>query len=134
MKTKSMMIAASLVLAACVAGGIAWAHAPLAQEQPPAEAQTAQPQQASPPPMATDKQLKGSKYLKDAKLQLAEARDLALKAFDGRIIHERLEKRKGGSGLRYSFIIRNSHKEKHQVDIDANDGKVLMNVKTLKSW
>lgn len=84
--------------------------------------------------VAGDSQLKGSKYLKEAKIQPDQARQLALKAFNGDITHERLEKKSGGSGLRYSFLIRNSQKEKHQVDIDANTGAVLENSKSHKLW
>jgi uncharacterized membrane protein YkoI len=61
-----------------------------------------------------------------AHISLQQARQLALKAFPGEIIDQELEKEPGGSGLRYSFEIRNG-KLQHEVGIDAADGKVLEN-------
>lgn len=49
----------------------------------------------------------GEELAKDAKVTLAGARAIALKAFPGKIADEELEKEKGGSGLRYSFDIKN---------------------------
>jgi uncharacterized membrane protein YkoI len=77
-----------------------------------------------------DQEFQGAKYLKEARIQPAQARALALKAFGGDIIYERIEKKPGGSGLRYSFVIRNSQREERQVDIDANDGTMLENTQT----
>ena len=69
---------------------------------------------------------KGEVLAKQAKISLQQARELALKAFPGKIIDEELEKEAGGSGLRYSFDIRRG-KLVHEVGIDAADGKVLEN-------
>ena len=49
----------------------------------------------------------GEELAKDAKITLSEARAIALKAFPGKITDKELEKEKGGSGLRYSFDIKN---------------------------
>jgi uncharacterized membrane protein YkoI len=69
---------------------------------------------------------KGEELAKQAKISLEKARQIALKAFPGEIIDEVLEKEPGGSGLRYSFDIRQG-KLQHEVGIDAADGKVLEN-------
>src|SRR5258708_35498317 len=68
--------------------------------------------------------LTGGKYLPEAKVPLVQARKLALKEFRGKIVSEELEKESGGSGLRYSFVIRRRDK-KHEVGIDAKTGEVL---------
>lgn len=62
---------------------------------------------------------------KQAKVSMAQARQIALKAYPGKIIKEELEQEKGGSGLRYSFDI--SNKVTHEVGVDARTGKVLEN-------
>lgn len=68
----------------------------------------------------------GEELAKDAKVTLSEARVVALKAFPGKITDEELEKEKGGSGLRYSFDIKNGGVT-HEVGVDAKTGKVLEN-------
>ena len=68
----------------------------------------------------------GEKYAASAKIQIETARTIALKAHPGKIINEELEKESGGSGLRYSFDIRN-HKVIQEVGIDAQTGNVLEN-------
>ena len=68
----------------------------------------------------------GEELAKDAKVTLAEARAIALKAFPGKITDEELEKEKGGSGLRYSFDIKNG-RVTHEVGVDAKTGKLLEN-------
>lgn len=68
----------------------------------------------------------GQQLEKDAKLDLAGARAIALKAFPGKITDEELEKEKGGSGLRYSFDIRQGNAT-HEVGVDAVTGQVLEN-------
>ena len=70
--------------------------------------------------------LTGGKYLPEAKVPLVQARKLALKAYQGKIVSEELEKESGGSGLRYSFVIRQKNM-KHEVGIDAKTGEVLEN-------
>lgn len=64
--------------------------------------------------------------LKEAKLDVATARKVALKVRPGSILKEELEKEKGGSGLRYSFDIK-SGKHVWEVGVDAATGKVLEN-------
>lgn len=68
----------------------------------------------------------GQKYAKEAKITMAEARAIALKAFPGKIADEELEREKGGSGLRYSFDIV-SGRVRQEVGVDAKTGKVLEN-------
>ena len=68
----------------------------------------------------------GEKLAHNAKVTMAEARATALKAHPGKITDEELEKENGGSGLRYSFDIRQG-KVTHEVGVDAQTGKVLEN-------
>lgn len=70
---------------------------------------------------------RGQELASGAKLSLAEARTIALKARPGKIIDQELEKEGGGSGLRYSFDVR-SHGKTIEVGVDARSGKVLENV------
>lgn len=70
--------------------------------------------------------LTGEEYIKDASVTLVQARATALKTYPGKIVSEELEKESGGSGLRYSFVVRH-HTEKHEVGIDAKTGAVLEN-------
>ena len=70
--------------------------------------------------------LNGEQYLRQAMVSPSDARALALKTFPGKIVSEELEHETGGSGLRYSFVIRHG-KTKHEVGIDAKTGKVLEN-------
>ena len=67
---------------------------------------------------------KGEQYSKEAKIGLAQARTVALKAQAGKIVDEELEREAGGSGLRYSFDIRHGKVTK-EVGVDAVTGKVL---------
>lgn len=67
---------------------------------------------------------KGEQYSKQARVSLERARILALKAQAGKIVDEELEKESGGSGLRYSFAIRNGDTT-HEVGVDAMSGKLL---------
>ena len=68
----------------------------------------------------------GEELSKDAKIGIKEARVIALKAFHGKITDEELEKENGGSGLRYSFDVKQGHVT-HEVGVDAVSGKVLEN-------
>ena len=68
----------------------------------------------------------GEELAAQAKLTLDEARAIALKVFAGEIASEELEKEKGGSGLRYSFDIKNGSVV-HEVGVDAKTGQVLEN-------
>lgn len=70
--------------------------------------------------------LTGEEYLSDTKVTLTSARQIALKAFPGRIVSQELERESGGSGLRYSFVIQHQ-KVKHEVGVDAKTSQVLEN-------
>lgn len=61
-----------------------------------------------------------------ARITMAQARKIALKAYSGTIVSEELEYEKGGSGLRYSFDIRKGSVV-HEVGVDAVTGKILEN-------
>ncbi len=81
---------------------------------------------ASAAPTATDAKFHGHELAGQAKITLADARMMALKARPGKIVDQELEKEGGGSGLRYSFDIK-SHGRTIEVGIDAMNGKVLEN-------
>ena len=68
----------------------------------------------------------GPKPAPKARISMARAKQIALKAQPGRITDGELEREVGGSGLRYSFDIR-SGKLAHEVGVDAKTGKVLEN-------
>ncbi|MBI1201892.1 MAG: peptidase M4 [Rhodopseudomonas sp.] len=58
-------------------------------------------------------------------ITMSKARAIALKAYPGgKIANEELEKEGGGSGLRYSFDIKNGSAT-YEVGVDAMTGKVL---------
>ena len=62
-----------------------------------------------------------------AKISVANARSIALKAVPGGVVSsEELEKEPGGSGLRYSFDIK-IHGKTREVGVDAKTGKILEN-------
>ena len=69
----------------------------------------------------------GSEMAKKANITMSEAQKIALGAFKGKIIDQELEKEPGGSGLRYSFVIKEG-KIAHEVGVDAKDGKILENI------
>lgn len=68
----------------------------------------------------------GQKYEAEAKISMAQATQIALKAQPGKISDRELEYEGGGSGLRYSFDIRQGN-QTHEVGVDAKTGKVLEN-------
>jgi uncharacterized membrane protein YkoI len=68
----------------------------------------------------------GEQYAKEARINLDQARAIALRAHPGKIADQELEREQGGSGLRYSFDIV-SGKARQEVGIDARTGKVLEN-------
>jgi uncharacterized membrane protein YkoI len=70
--------------------------------------------------------LTGEKYLSQTRVTPPQARQIALKAYPGKILSEEIEKESGGSGLRYSFIISN-RKVQHEVGVDAKTGTLLEN-------
>lgn len=61
-----------------------------------------------------------------AKITIAQARAIALRAHPGKITDEELEREPGGSGLRYSFDIR-ADKVTQEVGVDARTGRLLEN-------
>jgi len=70
----------------------------------------------------------GEKLEKDAAIKMPQAVAIALKARPGTIPDRELEKEKGGSGLRYSFDIKNKGVT-YEVGVDAKTGAVLENGK-----
>jgi uncharacterized membrane protein YkoI len=68
----------------------------------------------------------GEELEKNAKVSLLEARKIALQAHPGKIVEQELEKESGGSGLRYSFDIKQGVKT-YEIGVDAMTGKVLEN-------
>jgi hypothetical protein len=65
---------------------------------------------------------KGEKLAKDAKVRIAEARVIALKAHTGKITDEELERETGGTRLRYSFDIKGGSSTQ-EVGVDARTGQ-----------
>ena len=68
----------------------------------------------------------GEELAGSATVSLDQARAIALKAVPGTIAGLELEKEDGGSGLRYSFVIRKGAKA-YEVGVDAQTGAVLEN-------
>ena len=68
----------------------------------------------------------GENLAPQAKITIVQAREIALKARPGRITDEELEREHGGSGLRYSFDIKNGSASQ-EVGVDAGTGQVLEN-------
>ena len=68
----------------------------------------------------------GQRLASQAKITIEQARAIALKAHPGQITDEELEREGGGSGLRYSFDIRNAAVT-HEVGVDARTERVLEN-------
>lgn len=75
---------------------------------------------------------KGGNLAKDAKVGIAQARAIALKAHPGKITDEELEREAGGTGLRYSFDIKSGNTTQ-EVGVDARTGRVLENTKEGKN-
>lgn len=70
----------------------------------------------------------GQQYASQAKITLAQARAITLKAVpNGKITGVELEKERGGSGLRYSFDVK-VNGGTHEVGVDAKTGKILENI------
>ena len=68
----------------------------------------------------------GHQLAAGAKITLAQASGIALKARPGHIVDQELEKEGGGSGLRYSFDVATGN-ETIEVGVDAVTGRVLEN-------
>lgn len=79
-------------------------------------------------PMALD----GYQNLPYAKISVPKAEEIAKKAFPGVIVERSLERKPGGSGLRYSFDVE-SHHVTHEIAVDAKTGAVLENVRETAS-
>ncbi|HCA27988.1 MAG TPA: peptidase M4 [Betaproteobacteria bacterium] len=77
---------------------------------------------------AASNPLPQSKRDMQPKLSMKAARAIAEKTFPGRIMQAELEREHGGSGLRYSFDMRQG-KQWREVGVDALTGKVLENSK-----
>ena len=75
---------------------------------------------------AAPRHFAGAELLPQAKITLAQARQTAVRAHRGVITDQELEKERGGTGLRYSFDIKNNGKT-FEVGVDARTGKVLEN-------
>jgi uncharacterized membrane protein YkoI len=61
-----------------------------------------------------------------AKISMAQATTIALKARAGTVADSELERERGGSGLRYSFDIK-SGLHTYELGVDAKTGKLLEN-------
>jgi uncharacterized membrane protein YkoI len=68
----------------------------------------------------------GEELAKQAAIDMPQARSLALKARPGTIAKEELEKEPGGTGLRYSFVIKAGVKL-FEVGVDARTGTLVEN-------
>lgn len=68
----------------------------------------------------------GQKLRGEARIGMKEARAIAVKAHAGKITDAELEREPGGSGLRYSFDIKNGP-HVQEVGVDAATGAVLEN-------
>lgn len=68
----------------------------------------------------------GQSLAPQAKVTMAQARAIALRAHPGQVTDAELEREGGGSGLRYSFDIRSGGKT-FEVGVDAASGAVLEN-------
>lgn len=70
--------------------------------------------------------IEGESLSKEASFPLEQARAAAINEQPGKILDQELERKKGGSGLRYSFDIKVGTVT-HEVGIDAKTGAVLQN-------
>lgn len=77
-------------------------------------------------PPAPAKPFVGHELAGSAKVSLAKAEAIAMKARPGRVTDKELEKEAGGSGLRWSFDVVARGKT-YEVGVDAVTGKVLEN-------
>ena len=68
----------------------------------------------------------GQELAGKAKITIEQARAIALKTHPGQITDEELEQERGGSGLRYSFDVKNGAVT-HEIGVDARTGWVLEN-------
>ena len=68
----------------------------------------------------------GQELAPQAKITLAQARTIALKAAPGTITDQELEREPGGNGLRYSFDVKRGA-QTFEVGVDAKTGAILEN-------
>jgi len=68
----------------------------------------------------------GQELAPQAKVTMAQARAIALKARSGTVTDSELEREGGGTGLRYSFDIKSAGTT-YEVGVDARTGNVLEN-------
>jgi len=73
---------------------------------------------------STRRPVSSAEFITKAKISSNQARETALHTFDGEVLHQRVDREKGGSGLRYSFGIVNGPTA-HEVGVDAISGEVL---------
>jgi hypothetical protein len=74
----------------------------------------------------------GEELARDARVSISEARAIALKAHPGQLTDEELERESGGTGLRYSFDVKNGGVTQ-EVGVDAITGRVLENARERKN-
>ncbi len=79
-------------------------------------------------PASAAKPFAGHELSAQAKITMAQAEAIAVKARPGKITDKELEKEAGGSGLRYSFDVKTSGVT-YEVGVDAKTGKLLDNAK-----
>ena len=77
------------------------------------------------PSSAESPAFSGHRYAPQAKVSLTQARLTALKAQPGVITDEELEREHGGSGLRYSFDVKDAKGVTYEIGVDAKTGAVL---------
>jgi uncharacterized membrane protein YkoI len=65
-----------------------------------------------------------------AKVSEEDARKIALKRHNGSVADVRITKESGGSGLRWIYQIKQPGGGSYEVEIDANTGKVLEDVRS----
>ena len=68
----------------------------------------------------------GAELAPQAHISIEQARALALAARSGEVTDQELERESGGSGLRYSFDIKNAGMT-YEVGVDALSGAILEN-------
>ena len=127
-RNNTMAAIMAYVIATCAAGSMAMSPAfaspseEAAQDYPGWRA-AQQAQQAEPRNGVAARAQKGRDV---ARISLPQARAIALATTSGQIVDEELEHERGGSGLRYSFDIKNGPVT-HEVGVDAKTGRVLEN-------
>ena len=91
-----------------------------------AAAETQASMQNGPAPTMSDASYAGDTMAPDARISIANARARALSERPGDVTSQSLQRREGGSGLRYSFDIR-SDNITYEVGVDAGSGAILEN-------